>query len=1429
MKKTICLICFALFFCFSITSAQDFQKIPQEYLTHLELGKKSHNSKTSISDYELIHLRTEYSRTFLNTNTTKTTVASSAPLHILDDNGRWISIDYSLTENNNALIFPSKKPTFVFDKTSNATSLISKSGQNIKTGQNIQLYLIDEEKRRLKTIQKNAQTATIKGANQLLINNYFDDVTVDYTFYDSAFKTNYTLNNQNFFNTAFTELVLEETIEIPKNFQLQLEVIDNQNTNRILIVDENNNPVFVYQQPIILDSKEITPKFRHQWNPYMGRYSFEKINDNQYKIKIHIEASWLQSNDRIFPVIIDPIVTVENTNNVNSCFFPNYQQSTLNVNIPAGEDVLQTSIEYDFIAVSGSNGWMSDQRSFVTGPNGSTPVYSGTGNSEGTQTYQINNSSIGNGTSTGQVDYTFNFARTWGGEGCNATFNFVNRRTLEVLHGTIIYGDGPIFINEYSASNMTHLDGFGRTESWIELYNASPDTFYNLEGYHLSNDIDNPTLWQIEDGIIPPNSKVLVYASRRDFSSGTELHANFNLRQLRPDQIVLADPDGVIIEAYEMYTTQVHHSYGRTTDGGPDWGVFTNPTPGSPNNTNSYVAYTTKPTFSLEAGHYSSAVTVALASSGSNEVVRFTTDGSTPNETSTLYTAPFSVSQTTTVRARAFSSDPDYEPGFIETNTYLINENHSIPVFSFSGDADLLELFNGNASLRPHAHFEYFESDGQYIDENFGDFNKHGNDSWSYPQRGVDFISRDEFGYNRRLEHPFFETSDRTRYRRLMVKAAANDNYPFENGGAHIRDSYIQTLSQLADLDLDERSSTNVIVYVNGEYWGVYDLRERVDDNNFTDYYYGQDYTFRESDIYLQFIKTWGSTQAHFGNAPALQDFDSLVQYIQNNNMGNTTHFEYVDNLLNINSLIDYFVINSYVVSRDWLNYNTGWWRGLNPAGQAQKWRYILWDMEAALGHFINYTGLPNDTATAPPCQAEDLQPGNPHTTIIKKLIQENEQVREQYVTRYIDLLNTHLSSERVIQVLDSMVGVITPEMPRHTQRWGGNIATWENNVQEVRDFLLDRNNYMLSQGLANCYNLTGPFATTFNVFPENSGKIKMNSIWIEEYPFTAQLFGNINTNLIAEANQGYFFSHWEVDGAVVLPDASSLEVELMISQATEVTAYFEDPTQSDDTLIYYWHFNDLDTPEDVTTIDADYKFIEDAMPVMTYTGSGPRDIDAVNQGSELNLHQDENAGIAARVRNPSENRALVFDLPTTGFQDIKFTYAVTRTNNGQLQNILSYSIDGTNFIQTGLNNTTFDVETEYSLVHLDFTEIETVNDNPDFKIKIDFQGNTTNTNGNNRFDNITLKGVDLTLGGDSFDFTTIQIFPNPFNENLTFISNENIRQIKIYDMLGKQVFENNNVNNNQTSLTLGHLSSGVYIVKVISENTIKTHKIIKK
>lgn len=1414
----------SLFISGAIFGQQQFDQIPDAFRKHPELGVHKHNSSMHEVAYELIHERTAFSRTFMNTNRTKTMVHSSVPLHYMAENGFWLTREYLLAHIGNTLVYPKQQPEFILNMENGATTLHSASG-NMILGANKSIRFTDQSGHELRAT--NLMTGAYSIQETTLRKTVAPNVDWQQTFFNGALKSDFILQNKNSWPENFATMSFEEDITLPAGFVLEHELDGGRRTNRILVKNTMGNVAFIFHQPVVTDAKKVDLKFRNSFQSHQGSYEIQSLGQSKYRLKLIVDAAWLNSADRVFPIIIDPVVTVENTNVVNSCFFPTYQQSSMTVNVPAGETIFSTDFSYDFVATSGTQAWMSDQRSFITGPSGQTSVFAGEGDQGGVFTYNIPSAAIANGVSSGSVNYTFNFSRTWGGSGCNATYNFVNRREITVHFGTLEFGDGPIFINEYSASNRNFSDGFNRFEDWIEIYNAHPTGFFDLSGYHLSNDASNPTLWQVTNGFIPPNSRIIVWCSRRDISSGMVQHANFNLTQLRPDQIVFSDPNGNILELYDMFVTQTNHSYGRLADGGTDWGVFTAATPNQPN-ANGLQTYTQKPVFNVESGHYEAPVVIQL-SVNSSEQIRYTLNGSTPTASSALYTGPITIQQTTVIRARAFSSNPNVTPGFIETNTYFINENHTLPIFSFAGDPDLLQLFNGNASLRPIGNFEYFDENGVFIDENLGDFDKHGNDSWNYPQRGVDFVSRDDHGYKRRLEHKFFATSDRSRFRRLMVKAAANDNYPHQNGGAHIRDSYIQTLSQLAGLDLDERSSTNVVLYVNGQYWGVYDLRERVDDNNFTEYYYNQDYVHRDSDVFLQFLKTWGATQAHFGNQPAINDWNALRTFVQGNNMGNAANFDYVNSQLNIESLIDYFVLNSFVVARDWLNYNTGWWRGTHPDGDAQQWRYIVWDMEASTGHFTNYTGMPNVTATAPPCQVENLNVGNGHAQTLNKLITENPAVRQMYVTRYIDLMNTAFSCANITHVLDSMVANISSEMPRQINRWGGNMDTWQNNVQTLRTFMTTRCAHMMSTGLASCYNLTGPFATNFDVYPAQAGKIKMNSVWLNNYPFAAELFGNIETTLQVEAAPGFAFSHWVVDGAVVTPDLLTPAIALQISQATNITAHFIDLSFPDDALIYYWHFNNLVTPQDVVTIPADYKLIATANPLMIYTGSGPRDIDAVNSGTLLNIHQEQIEGRSARVRNPSEGRSLVFDLPTTGFKDIKFAYAVERTNQGMLKNIVSYTLDGVNFTQAGLGQFEYDVTPGFEIVFINFTSIQGANNNPNFKVRIQFEGNTATSNGNNRFDNITLKGVDMYANVEESEITKVQLFPNPATNIAHLRCNQSMIRVDVIDLSGKMVQSKDGVHAQDAVLDLSALQAGVYLVRVYTSNGNQILRVIKQ
>lgn len=695
---------------------------------------------------------------------------------------------------------------------------------------------------------------------------------------------------------------------------------------------------------------------------------------------------------------------------------------------------------------------------------------------------------------------------------------------------------------------MTGLtDGDGDREDWIELYNAGA-TSVNLSGWFLSDDPANPQKWVIPNGqTIGAGAYRTVFCSSKDKIAGAFMHTNFKLTQTKAESVLLTMANGTTTNTFDFdIPNQGNHSYGRTPNGSSNWKIYTTPTPGASNGGASFQDYAPNVLASVEAGFYSGSTAVTL-STDPGFTIRYTTNGSEPTAASTLYGAPVNINTTTVLKARAYSGNAQILPGFVTANTYFINVNHTIPVVSIAGD-NIISLMNGTQGA-PVGSFEYFENN-LLETEGYGEFNKHGNDSWAYPQRGIDWITRDQLGYQDEVKHQFFPERDRKKFQRLILKAAANDNYPSSNGGAHIRDSYVHTLAIHGGLNLDVRTHRSCILYVNGQYWGVYDLREKVDDSDFTKHYYDQD------EFDMDYIKTWGATWTEYGT---FTNWTTLKNFILGNNMANAANYNFVEQQFDFLSFIDYIIINQHTVCKDWLNWNTAWWRGYNPNGGALKWRYTLWDMDATFGHYVNYTGIPDTGPTADPCDVEQISNGgDPQNHIdIFMALYANQNFKDLYINRYADLLNTSLSCEYMNALLDSMIDVITPEMPQQISRWGGTMNQWNQNVNALHNFI-DTRCQILEPSIVNCYDVSGPYNLTVHVSPVGSpNQVTVNTITPTVYPYIGSYFGGVSIDLIAKPATDWQFEHWEVSGNVFAPNQLAAAIDLAFQTSGVVTAFF--------------------------------------------------------------------------------------------------------------------------------------------------------------------------------------------------------------------------------------------------------------------------------
>jgi len=551
------------------------------------------------------------------------------------------------------------------------------------------------------------------------------------------------------------------------------------------------------------------------------------------------------------------------------------------------------------------------------------------------------------------------------------------RTLLTLLFLSILCTSGraqAILINEFSAANLNGFrDAFDKTEDWIELYNTTGEDI-DLGGWHLSDKESKPGKYKIPAGTIIPSDGYLVFVcSGRDLVKDGEPHTNFKLTQTKANEVILlANPDEEIQEMYPLGFTPVEHSHARVTDGAAEWKIATVPTYGSINKDSALVnGYTAAPTMDLGAGFYDTTQTIVITNTEPNSVLRYTLDGTNPTESSPEYTIPLEVETTTVVKAQAFSNDPAVLPGKMDFNTYFINEDYSMPVFSVAADS-VLDLAAGMGDVIPIGSLEYFTTDKVREATSFGSLNRHGQDSWVLDHRSLDWISRDEMGYSKAVQAPIFQKSDRDEYQKFMFRNSGDDNYPAiddgeHEGATHIRDEFVQTLAVEGGMELDSRIVEHVVLFLNGQYWGVYGMRERPVDHDYTKEYYDQ------GKYEIQYLSTWGTTELEYGGEQALTDWENLRDFILENDMSVPENYEIVDDSLNLTSLTDYMLVNLNTVAIDWLNYNTGWWRGRNPEGKHKKWGYILWDLDATFGYYINYTGVPNEGPDALVCDIEEI------------------------------------------------------------------------------------------------------------------------------------------------------------------------------------------------------------------------------------------------------------------------------------------------------------------------------------------------------------------------------------------------------------------------------------------------------------------------
>lgn len=563
------------------------------------------------------------------------------------------------------------------------------------------------------------------------------------------------------------------------------------------------------------------------------------------------------------------------------------------------------------------------------------------------------------------------------------------------------------------------------------------------------------------------------------------------------------------------------------------------------------------------SGYYQDSVLISVTNANSSFEIHYTIDGNLPSAFSTLYDTAFYLDSTSLVRI-AFFSDTLIQ-GPVSNFTYFIDEESELDVISILMDPhDLWDVNDGIYVLGNHhywaapffganywqnwekaSHIQYFNAQKELLWQQDLGIKIHGNYTRQLPQKSFGFYAKSEYGNSTLPADLIPNKSHIKEPKRFLIRNAGND-YSF----ARFRDILVHRRMMITGLDI--QSGKPILAFLNGQYWGMYHLREKIDR-----FYLENNHGVNPDEVNL--LEQNGLIID--GDRIA---FAELINFIESSDLSNANNFETIEEQIEVDNWIDNLISNFYHYNTDWPHHNTKFW---NAPGY--KWRQILVDQDVTLG----ITG--GHTANSDPfinIHDDSLS----YLAICYNHFLNNKGFKRDYSNRFADLLNTIFLPEAYLPLVDEIIQEMEAEMPRHGDRWNHNTSFWLDGTypDRIRTFIEDRSPYM-REFLSSHYELGINDTITLSVSPEGKGQIKLNTIYIAENDWTGLYFDSIPIRLEAIPNPGYQFVAWESSTSPQLADSSRIIESWYLKPHDYITAIFFSETGQEDTLkIAFTEFN---------------------------------------------------------------------------------------------------------------------------------------------------------------------------------------------------------------------------------------------------------------
>ena len=605
-----------------------------------------------------------------------------------------------------------------------------------------------------------------------------------------------------------------------------------------------------------------------------------------------------------------------------------------------------------------------------------------------------------------------------------------------------------LYINEVMCSMSKGAD-------WVELYNGGAAAV-DLSGWWLSDRESHPRKWEFPQGasIAANGYYVVILSGDGDVSKAQSNlpRADFSL-SLKGEELLLSRPDGTVVDHLKLQNQRRDMSYGRAS-GQENYRYFEEMTPGKANDSKSYAMYLRPVEFSQTGGWSEGSVTVELSSPDGAEIY-YTLSGNAPSAESYKYEGPITVDSNTAVRAVAVA--PDCLPSNSVSETYIFDAQSALRLVCVNGSTEELNARTGSLNtgtrFRRSVSVEVYDYDGaQMIDQNC-ELVMMGSQTRvedKYPQKAFRLRARSSMGDNK-FRAKLFNDRDYEEYESIVMRASGQDSR-----SAFMRDALLTSLAE--DTEVFYQEAELCVAYVNGKYWGVYYMRERIDEDSLCKFE-GWDQETASVDI----LKGTDMNTQRGSRA----SYDEMMKFVRS---GDFTKDETVEQLrawCDIENYLDYVALMIYTEQEDLGNVRA--YRNANGDGL---WRWIMFDMDLS---------FMNDKNNVRMWLSSDGTIGSITTqsNVLFYQLMHNANMRDYFLTRFGELLATTFSSENVVGKIKRTYDAIKVDMKNSTSRWNWKYSTWEKQVSKIVDYAEERPTRLL-EFTKSSFNLTDEQMQTY-------------------------------------------------------------------------------------------------------------------------------------------------------------------------------------------------------------------------------------------------------------------------------------------------------------------------------------------------------------